>query len=140
MKRHAALYVLAAALAACSSPGSSARSKAEAFLDAHYVHMDLDGAKEHASGLARDKIDKEIALTKDQEITGETRQPRVNYRLQRGDETPNAGQFVYELTIRVPGADPFKKLVMVTVRNEEGSWAVTNYNDSDLPEPLHDGG
>jgi hypothetical protein len=133
------LLALAATLVACSGSGSSARSKAEAFLDAHYVHMDLDSAKQHASGLALDKIDKEIQLTKNQEITGETRQPRVNYRLQRGDETPAAGQFIYELTIRVPGADPFKKLVMVTVRNEQGAWAVTNYNDSDLPEPASGG-
>ena len=140
MMRRAALFIFAAILAACSDPSTSARSAAEAFLDAHYVHMDLDRAKEHASGLARDKIDKEIQLTKNQEITGETRRPHVNYRLQRGDETPTAGQFVYELSIRVDGADPFKKLVMVTVRNDQGAWAVTNYNDSDLPEPLTNGG
>jgi hypothetical protein len=122
-------------VAACSHSGSDARSTAEAFLDAHYVRIDLEGAKEHAAGLARDKIEKEIELTKDQEIDSDTHQPRVNYRLHRGDESPNAAQFAYELTIRVSGTDPFAKLVMVTVRKQDGAWTVTNYSESDMPGP-----
>ena len=124
--------------AACRDPASSAQARAEAFLDAHYIRIDLEGAREHASGLARDKIDKEIELTKDQEITGETRQPRVNYKLHRSDESPSAAQFAYELTIRAPGADPFKKIVMVTVRQSDGAWSVTNYSEADLPEEQRD--
>ena len=132
MKRVAgALFVVVAA--ACGGAASDARSAAEAFLDAHYVRIDLQSAREHASGLARDKIEKEIELTKDQEITGETHQPRVNYRLHRGDESPTAAQYAYELTIRATGSDPFAKLVMLTVRKQEGGWKVTNYNESDRP-------
>jgi hypothetical protein len=122
-----------AALAACNDPSSGARSKAEAFLDAHYVHIDLETAREQTTGLARDKIEKEIALTKDQQITAETHQPRVNYRLHRGDEADAAAQFAYELTIRAAGLEPFTKLVMVTVRNQDGGWKVTNYSESDKP-------
>ena len=132
MRRRAVALALAVA-AGCSEAGSDARSTAEAFLDAHYVRIDLASAKEHASGLALDKIDKEIELTKDQEITNETRQPRVNYRLNRGDESPESAQFAFELTIRAAGADPFAKLVMVTVRKQEGAWKVTNYSESDMP-------
>jgi hypothetical protein len=129
-----ALAALAlASLAACSDAGSGARTTAEAFLDAHYVRIDLETAKARASGLARDKIESEIALTKDQEITGETRQPRVNYRLHRGDESAGAAQFAYELTIRASGTDPFTKLVMVTVRNQDGAWTVTNFSESEMP-------
>jgi hypothetical protein len=131
--RRAGVLALLIVLVACSDPRSNARSAAEAFLDAHYVRIDLEGAKEHASGLARDKVDEEIELTRDQEITGDTRQPHVNYRLQRGDETPASAQFAYELTIRAAGSDPFTKLVMVTVRNQEGAWKVTNYSESDKP-------
>ena len=122
-----------ATLIACSDPSSGARSTAEAFLDAHYVRIDLETAKEQTTGLARDKIEQEIALTKDQHITGETRQPRVNYRLHRGDEAGAAAQFAYELTIRAAGLEPFTKIVMVTVRSQEGGWKVTNYSESDKP-------
>ena len=36
-------------LVACSKPGAEARPTAEAFLDSHYVRIDLEGAKAHAS-------------------------------------------------------------------------------------------
>lgn len=137
MTRSATRAVVAAALAsavlACSQPGSSARATAEAFLDAHYVRIDLDQTRELVSGLAKDKVEKEILLTKDQHIDGETLQPRVNYKLHRADEAGAAAQYAYELTIRPPGVDPFAKLVMVTVRNDAGAWSVTNYNESDMP-------
>jgi hypothetical protein len=132
VKRIGALLLLAAA--ACSEPSASPRATAEAFLDAHYVRIDLEGARALVTGLALDKVDKEIALTEEHEITEETRQPRVNYKLHRGDESPSSAQFAYELTIRAPGVDPFKKLVMVTVRKGDGAWSVTNYNEGELPE------
>jgi hypothetical protein len=130
----AALAAAAALLAAaCSEPGSTARSTAEAFLDAHYVRIDLDATRELVSGLAREKVEHEISLTRDQPIDGETLQPRVNYKLHRADEAAEAAQYAYELTIRPPGIDPFTKLVMVTVRNDADRWAVTNYSESDMP-------
>jgi hypothetical protein len=120
------------AAAACSKPGAEAQPTAEAFLDHHYVHIDLESAKSLASGLARDKIEKEIELTKDQQIDGETLEPHVGYSLHRAEEAGTAAQFAYELTIRAPGADPFRKLVTVTVRNTDGVWAVTNFGESDV--------
>lgn len=123
--------VLSAGLLACSRPGSSPRGTAEAFLDAHYVRIDLAAAEELASGLARDKIANEIALTRDQQIDGETLQPRVNYKLQRVAETDTAAQYAYMLTIRPPGTDVLSKVVTVTVRNTSGQWSVTNYSEGD---------
>lgn len=136
MTRRTLLLVLfAAACSACSRPGSAPRSTAEAFLDAHYVRIDLAAAGELASGLARDKIDREIALTKDQAIDRETRQPRINYKLERADETETVAQYAYELTIRPPGMEPFAKLVTVTVRRAGDAWSVTNYSEGDSGEP-----
>ena len=120
--------------AACSDPGSAARPTAEAFLDAHYVDIDLERAKGLVDGLARDKIDKEIQLTEGQEISGETLRPHVGYKLQRADEKGELAVYAYELTIRAPGSDPFRKLVTLTVRDTKDVWAVTNYAESDLPD------
>jgi hypothetical protein len=122
------------AIAGCSRPGQAPRATAEAFLDAHYVRIDLPAAQALASGLARDKIEKEIALTKDNRIDGETMQPRVNYTLQRADEAELAALYAYELTIRAPGVEPFYKVVTVTVRHADGAWSVTNYSEGDARE------
>jgi len=133
--KRALVLVCCVAAAACAKPGVEARPTAEAFLDSHYVHIDLESAMKVSTGLARDKVEKELLLTKDQEITGETFKPRVGYTLQRAEETPELAQYAYELTIRAPGADPFRKLVTVTVRTSDGVWSVTNYGESDVAEP-----
>ena len=137
MKRTIVVVLFATLALGCARAGSGPRATAEAFLDAHYVRIDLPAAVEFVSGLARDKIDKEIALTKGQEIDHSTQQPRVSYKLQRADESEASAQYAFQLTVRPPGADPFKKLVMVTVRSADGKWSVTNYSEG---EATSDGG
>jgi hypothetical protein len=133
MKRLVLAFVVLIAASSCSKPGASPRATAEAFLDAHYVQINLERSKSLTTGLAHDKVEKEISLIGDNEITGETRKPSISYKLHRADEDDAAAQYAYELTVRPPGLDPFVKLVMVTVRNGEGGWSVTNYNESDMP-------
>jgi hypothetical protein len=117
---------------ACAPSRDTPRGAAEAFLDAHYVRIDLEASRELSIDLARAKVDHEITLTEDVEITEETQQPRVNYRLARADEAERSAQYAYELTVRVTGLDPFKRLVMVTVRQGQDGWAVTNYSEGEL--------
>jgi len=137
MKRTIAALLFVTLALGCERAGSRPRETAEAFLDAHYVRIDLPAAVEFASGLARDKIDKEIALTKGQEIDHSTQEPRVSYKLQRAEESAATAQYAFQLTVRPPGADPFKKLVMVTVRSTDGKWSVTNYSEG---EAISEGG
>jgi len=118
---------------ACSKPGETPRATAEAFLDAHYVHIDLDSSRALTSGLARAKVDKELELTADVEIDAETLKPRITYALQEERASDAAAQYSYELTIRPPGLEPFTRLVTLTVRPSDGNWSVTNYNDSAPP-------
>jgi hypothetical protein len=127
------LVLLLVAAPACSKPGDSPRATAEAFLDAHYVHIDLDSSRALTSGLARAKVEKELELTANVEIDAETRKPRITYALEEERTGEAAVQYSYELTIRPPGVDSFTRLVTLTVRPGEGSWSVTNYNDSAPP-------
>jgi len=126
----AAVVIVAAA---CTPEAGSSRAVAEAFLDAHYVRIDLDASRELCAGLARSKVDKEIELTSDVEIDASTKPPRINYRLEEARETPGYVQYAYELSIRAPGLEPFERLVTLTVRDQHGEWAVTNFNDSERP-------
>jgi hypothetical protein len=127
--------VLLVLLPACRPSTETSRGVAEAFLDAQYVEIDLDGARELASGLARRKIEEEIALTSEVEIDAETRRPHISYSLQSAREAPSQAQYDYQLTIRAPGLEPFHRIVMVTVRDGDEGWTVTNYAESEPAVP-----
>ncbi len=122
--------VVMPAVAACRSDAASARGVAERFLDAHYVAIDLAAARELTAGLARHKIEQEVALTAGQAIDAGTRMPRVHYRLL--EETPRDDATVslaYETTIHVDGGDVFSRTIQVTLRRAEQGWQVSNYQE-----------
>jgi len=127
--------VLALVLVVLLAPGchpdvSTPRGTAEHFLDLHYVAIDLPAALEVTRGVARGKVEQELALTRGQQIDDTTRKPSVHYKLLEehpaGDEAMN---YVYLGTITVDGADRFERRWMVTVRREDDAWRVTNYQE-----------
>ena len=117
---------------ACRPDGSTARGTAERFLDAHYVHIDLPAALEFTTGVARHKVESELALVKGQPIDEATRKPSVYYTLlEERPESEHAVSYVYRGTITVEDADRFDRRWLLTVRFEEGGWHVTNYQEID---------
>jgi hypothetical protein len=136
MMRAASIFCSFFALAAlsavgCNSAGGTPRSAAEAFLDAHYVGIDLEAARPLCVGLALDKLDKEVALVRDAAIDAETRQPRVTYRIEESRDGADRAQYAYVLDIHPDGADIFHKLVVLSLRREGEGWRVSNYTESD---------
>jgi len=129
-----ALALLVPAVSACRHSMDTPRGVSDAFVDAYFVRIDLDAARSLSSGLAQKKIDEELELTSQVEIDAETHQPRINYTLQHASEEPQQAQYAYELTIRPPGLEPFERLAMVTVRNQDGAWRVTNYSVGEPPQ------
>ena len=116
------------ALAGCQGEGDTTpQGAAEAFLDSHYVEIDLAKAREFTAGLARSKIDEELRLTSGQAIDVGTRKPRIYYKLLQQRESRGRTAFVYELTIRPDGGDEFTRKLMIRVRREEEGWRVSNY-------------
>ena len=127
----ALLPAAALALAACTNPGDSPRAAAEAFLDAHYVRIDLEAARPHCAGLALDKLEREIALTANNPEALAMERPRVTYRMEDGRDAEGRASYAYELTVHPTGSDPFHKLVVLSLRDEGGGWRVANYSESD---------
>ena len=123
----AAAGVLLATIA-CSPPAP--RATAEAFMDAHYLAIDLREARLLTAALARNKVDREIELTQGTAIDEQTEKPRINYRLERAEHGPDASLYAYELTIRAPGLKPYTKRVVLTLRRSGASWKVTNFDES----------
>jgi len=134
MRRHATLalgLLLSTLLAAsCRASASTPRGIAERFLDAHYVHIDLPAALEFTAGLARHKVEGELKLVAGQAIDETTRKPTVYYRLlEEHPDGTRAVRYLYRGTITVEDADRFERRWLVTVRNEDGGWHVTNYEE-----------
>ncbi len=126
------LLALLVVVSACQPDERSARGIAERFLDAHYVEIDLPAAKAYCTGLALSRLEDEIRLTAGYQIDESTRKPQVRYRLL--EEKPRgAGRtsFLYETTISVDGAGQFTKKVLLSLRQGQDGWRVTNYSEFD---------
>ena len=124
--------VLVGVLSACHPDPHSPQGVAEGFLDAHYVWIDLQKAKTYCTGLALSRIEEEIRLTEGVAIDGNTRQPKVYYKLLK--ETPRGKgriSFQYEATVTVAGVDQFRKEILLTLGKEEADWRVVNYTEFD---------
>lgn len=115
----------------CSGDSGSARGVGDAFVDAHYVRINLQASKELCSGVAREKVEHEIALTAEIEIEQDTQRPRIYYEIHEERGVGDSVRLIYELSIRAPGLDPYEKFTIVTLRETEGAWTVTNYIEMD---------
>jgi hypothetical protein len=126
----AVVVLVAAAGAACRADPSTARGTAERFLDAHYVEIDLPAALPWTSGLARRKVEEEIALTQGVEIDEATQKPIVRYAFVEEHTDADGGtKFLYLGKIAVAGEDGFERRWLVTVRHEVDGFRVTNYQE-----------
>jgi len=125
------LCLLAVLVGACGRDLSTAQGVVEEFVDQHYVNINLQKAKEHAAGLALEKINEELRLTSGQAIDTSTRKPRINYRLLEKKEGERRASFLYEGTIRAEDAPEFTRRWLVVARKEGGEWRVSNFTEYD---------
>jgi hypothetical protein len=130
--RYAApLIFFCALLTACGKDLKTAQGVAEEFLDHHYVEINLQKAKEYSVGLALEKINDEIRLTRGQAIDASTRKPKVHYRLLEKKEAEGRVQFLYQGTIQAEDAPEFTRRWLIAARKDAGEWRVSNFTESD---------
>ncbi len=127
------IFLLLAALAgACGRDLKTAQGVADEFVDQHYVNIDLNRAREYSVGLARDKIDNEIRLTRGQAIDASTRKPKVHFQLvETKQESEGRISFFYKGTIEVEDAPEFTRRWLVVARKEGDGWRVSNFTEYD---------
>jgi hypothetical protein len=120
-----------AALVGCHGAGDSPRAAAERFLDAHYVNIDLEAAKQYSVGVARFKVEEEQRLVGDQQIDASTRRPHVSYRMaEQRDETGEGVALVYDATLRFDDGETTALHWLITTRRDtDGTWKVSNYQE-----------
>lgn len=124
-------FFLTGLLSACGRDLSTAQGVAQEFVDQHYVHINLQKAKEHSIGLALEKINEEIRLTSGQAIDASTRKPKVHYRLMEKKEGGSRASFLYEGTIRAEDAPEFTRRWLIMARKEGDRWWVSNFTEFD---------
>ena len=125
------LCLLAVLVGACGRDLSTAQGVVEEFVDQHYVNINLQKAKEHAAGLALEKINEELRLTAGQPIDASTRKPKVHYRLLEKKQAESRASFLYEGTIRAEDAPEFNRRWLIAARKEGGEWRVSNFTEYD---------
>ena len=115
----------------CGRDLNSAQGVVEEFVDQHYVHIDLQKAKDYTVSLALAKINEEIRLTAGQSIDASTHKPKIHYKLleKRGNDKRTA--FLYEGTITSDDGTFFKRKWLITARKEGNDWRVSNFTESD---------
>ncbi|MCZ6623878.1 MAG: hypothetical protein O7B35_06555 [Deltaproteobacteria bacterium] len=125
----ALLCLLAALLGACGRDLRTAQGVVEEFVDQHYVHINLQKAKEYVAGLALRKINEEIRLTSGQAIDASTRKPTIHYRLLKKKEGEQRASFLYEGTILAEGAPRFSRRWLIVAQKEGDQWRVSNFTE-----------
>lgn len=123
--------LMAVLLSGCRKDLGTAQGVAEEFVDQHYVHIDLEKAKQYAVGLALQKINEELRLTAGQVIDASTRKPKIHYRLLEKKESRGRASFLYEGTIRAEDAPEFTRRWLILARKEGDRWRVSNFSEFD---------
>jgi hypothetical protein len=132
MIRFVFFLLIVALAAACGRDLKTAQGVADEFVDQHYVNIDLKRAREYSVGLARDKIDDELRLTRGQAVDASTRKPKVHYELlETKQESEGRISFFYKGTIEAEDAPEFTRRWLVVARKEGDGWRVSNFTEYD---------
>src|SRR5260221_14764867 len=131
LARRAKLYVFAillAALALGCHPANSARGVVDNFIDQYYVAIDLKAAEPFCTGLALDKLHKEMTLIGNQKIDENTRKPIVHYKLTAERDATDHIEFLFRATIDVPEGGTFNRNWLITARKDAATCEVSNFD------------
>ena len=118
-------------------PGNDPREIADTFCYRYFIELNQPGSLEIASGLAAEKLRKEIELLKGAARTFEEGErefhrarPFIDYKMaQRTDQDAEHVMFIYHVSIeaRQSNEKMEREIVLSTVR-EDGHWRVNNFD------------
>ena len=114
------------------------RKISDAFCFRYFIKLNQTEALQIASGLAADKLRKEIELLKgsarqfqDGEQEFHRAKPFIDYKMiQRTDQDSDHVLFLYHLSIEArQGSEKMEREILVSTIRENGRWTVNNYED-----------
>ncbi len=123
-------------LSACG-PGNDPREIADAFCYHYFIELNQPGALEIASGLAAQKLRKEIELLKGTARTFEggeqefhRAKPFIDYKMtQRTEQDAEHVMFIYQVSIEArQGNEKMEREIVLSTVRENGRWRVNNFD------------
>lgn len=120
------------AQASCQAPSPSQKA-AEKFMDAYYVRLDVAAAVPLTADLAKEKLQGQVQLLQGAGGADPAQdKPQVTYKLiNHNVDGPDTASYVYEVRTHVEELG--KRMVFVKLRNEGGTWIVTQFTENDAP-------
>jgi hypothetical protein len=126
------MLLLLAMLCGCGAGGDS-RSVADKFCYLYLIELNQTEALSLASGLAKEKLLKEIELLKGARTAADELQaskPFIDYKLNnRHDQDESHVMFNYLLTIEPKSGGKIEQEVLISTVRENGTWKVNNYEN-----------
>lgn len=115
------------------------RAVADQFCYHYLIELNQDEALSLASGLAQQKLKKEIELLKGARLGADELQwakPFIDYEMRRRDDrTDSQVMFYYKIAIEPKGGGKIEEEVIISTVLENGRWTVNNYEHY-RPDPL----
>ncbi len=118
--------------------GNDPHKVSEAFCFRYFIKLNQAEALEISSGLAADKLRKEIELLKgaarhfqDGEREFHRSKPFIDYKMvQRTDQDAEHVMFLYHLSIEPrQSGEKMEREILISAIRENGRWKVNNYED-----------
>jgi len=134
----AALWLIAALAFLSCGVRNDPREIADAFCYRYFIKLNQREALEVASGLAADKLRKEIELLKggarhfqDGEREFHQLKPFIDYKMvQRTDQGGDHVMFLYHLNIEPrQGDEKLEREILLSAICEKGRWTINNYEN-----------
>ena len=125
------LALFTALISGCGHKNSP-KGVADKFLFRYFIELNQRGALELSTGLAVDKLKKEIELTQSIRMTPNLdlakARPFLDYKLVREQERrDNSTTLYYDVTIETPGDRDSKREVVLSTTRVDGIWKVSNF-------------
>jgi hypothetical protein len=120
---------------------NSAEGVAEEFLYRYFIELNQKGAMELSTGLAKDKLQEEIALVQgirsNPELDLSQAKPFIDYKLVNSQmRSDKSVALIYDVSIKSKGGEKYKRQVVLNMVELAGKWKVKNFDTfmADNPE------
>ncbi|NIR49623.1 hypothetical protein GWO43_14125 [candidate division KSB1 bacterium] len=137
--RFSFLFIFGFVLTGCGHENSP-KGVAEEFLFRYFIELNQRGALDLSTGLAVDKLNKEIELTQsvrmEPNLELSKHRPFIDYELvntqQRKDETVT---LFFDVTIEQKGGYKYQREAVLSATELEGTWKISNFDIFDRDRP-----
>ena len=125
-------FLLSGALISCGH-NNSPEGVAEEFLFRYFIELNQRGALELSTGLATDKLKKEIELTQNIRMLPNLdlaqHKPFLDYELvNKQTRSEKSVTFFYDVTIENKNGEDYKRELILTTVILDGDWKVNNFD------------